>query len=330
LLKLVRTHRAEQITDGNPQVRAGLWNKFISTLGLDDPNTRRVLLLMGPRLLGVAVVQLNFWVNNNLASHMEAGSAAALAFGFSLMLMAQAVIAQSVSIAAMPTFSAQHALGKLDEMRVSLAASMRGILLLALPASIGLMILREPIVSVLYQRGEFDENDVQLVAWVLLWYAAGLVGHSVMEVLTRAFYAQHDTRTPVVIGTVAMGLNVLFSIWFSKLFAQIGLMPVGGLALANSLATALEAAALFIFMRKRLDGIEGKTILDGLWRISLGGLVMAISLIVWNQVMDGTNRWVAALGGVVLGGLIYFAVVTIVKVPEIKFVTDAVVNRLRR
>jgi putative peptidoglycan lipid II flippase len=127
-----------------------------------------------------------------------------------------------------------------------------------------------------------------------------------------------------------MGLNVLFSIWFSKLFAQIGLMPVGGLALANSLATALEAAALFIFIRKRLDGIEGRTILDGLWRISLGGLVMAVSLIAWNQIMDGTNRWVAALGGVVLGGLIYFVVVTIVKVPEIKFVTDAVVNRLRR
>jgi len=170
--------------------------------------------------------------------------------------MAQAAIAQSVAIAAMPTFSAQHALGKRDEMRSSLAASLRGILMMALPASIGLMILREPLIAFLYQRGEFDAHDVQLVAWALLWYAAGLVGHSIMEVLTRAFYAQQDTKTPVIIGTIAMGLNVLFSILFSRYFESIGWYPLGGLALANSFATALEAIALFIFMRRRLNGIE--------------------------------------------------------------------------
>ncbi|MEO5886753.1 MAG: murein biosynthesis integral membrane protein MurJ, partial [Anaerolineales bacterium] len=175
-----------------------------SSLGIHDTNVRQVLLLMGPRLLGVAVVQLNFWVNTNLASHMDAGSVASLTYGFSLMIMAQAAIAQSIAIAALPTFSAQHALGKTDEMRASLAASLRGILMMALPASIGLMLLREPLISFLYQRGEFDAHDVQLTAWALLWYAAGLVGHSIMEILTRAFYAQQDTKTPVIIGTIAM------------------------------------------------------------------------------------------------------------------------------
>ncbi|MFN8427365.1 MAG: lipid II flippase MurJ [Anaerolineales bacterium] len=129
-----------------------------SILGLQDPNVRQVLTLMIPRLLGVAVVQLNFWVNTNLASKMEEGSVASLTYGFSLMLMAQAAIAQSVAIAAMPTFSAQHALGKLDEMRASLAASLRGILLMAVPASVGLIILREPLISFLYQRGEFNSR----------------------------------------------------------------------------------------------------------------------------------------------------------------------------
>src|ERR1041385_9185977 len=169
---------------------------------------------MGPRLLGVAVVQLNFWVNSNLASRMEHGSAASLTYGFSLMMTALSVIAQSIAIAAMPTFSAQHALGKVDEMRTSLAASLRGILLMTLPASIGLMILRIPLVSILYERGKFSEHDVQLVAWALLWYAAGLIGHNSLEVLTRAFYAQHDTKTPVIVGVLAMGSNVVFSILF--------------------------------------------------------------------------------------------------------------------
>ncbi len=302
---------------------------YTFSLELHNPNTRQVIFLMAPRLIGVAVVQLNFWVNTNLASRMEKGSVAALYYGFALMLMAQAAIAQSVAIAAMPTFSAQHALGKLDEMRSSLAASLRGILLMALPASIGLIILREPLISFLYQRGEFDGRDVQLVAWALLWYAAGLVGHSIMEVLTRAFYAQQDTKTPVIIGTIAMGLNVVFSILFSQYFVQIGWLPLGGLALANSFATALEATALFIFMRRRLNGIEGKSIADGVWRIGLAGLGMGIGLLFWIQAADGMTRWLVALGGVAVGGVIYFAGVVLFRVPEIKMVINAVSRRLK-
>jgi putative peptidoglycan lipid II flippase len=301
---------------------------YTLTLGLDNPNTRQVILLMGPRLFGVAVVQLNFWVNNILASSMEGGSATSLSYGFSLMLMAQAAIAQSVAIAAMPTFSAQHALGKMDEMRASLAATLRGILLMAVPASVGLIILREPLISFLYQRGKFDEHDVQLTAWALLWFAAGLVGHSLMEVLTRAFYAQQDTKTPVIIGTIAMGLNVVFSIWFSEFFAQIGWFPLGGLALANSLATALEATALFIFMRRRLNGIEGKSIVDGAWRVSLSTLGMGIGLLFWIQAMGSLMRPLVAVGGVAIGGVIYVIGILILRVPEMRMVSEVIARRL--
>jgi putative peptidoglycan lipid II flippase len=296
----------------------------------NDPHVRTVLLLMLPRLLGVAVVQLNFWVNTNLASRMDEGSVASLTYGFSLMLMAQAAIAQSVAIAAMPTFSAQHALGKLDEMRLSLAASLRGIILLALPASVGLIILREPLISFLYQRGEFDSHDVQLVAWALLWFAAGLVGHSIMEVLTRAFYAQQDTKTPVIIGVIAMGLNVFFSFLFSKWFESIGWLPLGGLALANSFATALEATALFIFMRRRLNGIEGRSIADGVWRVALSALGMGIGLWFWIQTARGQTGWLVALGGVIIGGIIYVTGILIFKVPEIQIILNGIVRRLLR
>ena len=304
--------------------------KYTFTLGLHDAHTRQVILLMGPRLLGVAVVQLNFWVNNNLASRMEEGSAASLTYGFSLMMTALSVIAQSVAIAAMPTFSAQHALGKLDEMRTSLAASLRGILMLTLPASIGMMILRVPLVSILYQRGEFSEHDVQLVSWALLWYAAGLVGHSSLEVLTRAFYAQHDTKTPVIVGTIAMILNAVFSILFSRYFETIGWYPFGGLALANSLATALEVSTLFIFIRRRLNGIEGRSIADGTWRFGLSGLGMTIGLLAWIQLTAGMNRWIIGLGGVALGAAIYFVGVVLLKVPEVKMMMNAIARRLPR
>jgi len=304
--------------------------RYTFTFGLYDANTRQVIVLMGPRLLGVAVVQLNFWVNLNLASRMEEGSAASLTYGFSLMMTALSVIAQSIAIAAMPTFSAQHALGKLDEMRTSLAAALRGILMMTLPASIGLIILRIPFVSILYERGNFGEHDVQLVSWALLWYAAGLIGHNTLEVLTRAFYAQQDTKTPVVVGVLAMGLNVVFSILFSRYFASIGWYPLGGLALANSLATALESMTLFILMRRRLKGIEGKSIADGMWRFGLSGLGMAIGLWLWIQLTGGMNRWIVALGGVAIGGVVYLFGVLLLQVPEIKLLVSAGSRRLKK
>ena len=303
---------------------------YTPTFGFENPDVRRVIFLMGPRLLGVAVVQLNFWINIRLASQMEEGSVASLSFGFALMLMAQAAIAQSIAIAAMPTFSAQHALGKTDEMRASLAASLRGVILLALPASIGLMLLREPLISFLYQRGKFDEHDVQLTAWALLWYAAGLVGHSIMEILTRAFYAQQDTKTPVIIGTIAMGLNVVFSFWFSSLFARIGWFPLGGLALANSLATALEATVLFIFMRRRLKGIEGSYIARGFLQASIATMAMGGVLFLWLNFTTIIPPWVLVLGGITAGGFTYVLLLTVIRVPELRGLLRFVQSRIQR
>ena len=304
--------------------------EFSFSLGLGDPNAVRVLQLMGPRVFGAAIVQLNFWVNNNLGSRMADGSIQSLTYGFTLMVMAQAAIAQSVAIAAMPTFSAQHALGKLDEMRSSLASALRGMLLLALPASVGLILLARPIVSLLFERGEFNATIAEMTAWALVWYAAGLVGHSMMEVLTRAFYARQDTKTPVLIGTAAMGLNVIFSISFSRIFAQIGWFPLGGLALANSLATALEATALFIFMRRRLNGIEGRFLLDGAWRVGVAALGMGVGLILWIQAAGSLPRWLVAAGGVGVGGLLYLLGVLLLKVPEIRMLTRVVTSRTRQ
>ena len=307
-----------------------LQGEFMFSLGDRNPDVRKVIQLMGPRVFGAAVVQLNFWVNNNLGSRMAEGSLISLYYGFMLMLMAQAAIAQSVAIAAMPTFSTQYALGKVDEMRMSLASTLRGIFLLAFPASVGLILLARPIVSMLYQHGEFNSVTAQMTAWALLWYAAGLLGHSVMEVLTRAFYAQHDTKTPVIIGTVAMGLNVLFSFAFSRLFIQIGWIPLGGLALANSLATALEATALFVFMRQRLKGIEGNYLARGFVACAVAALGMGGGLWLWLQATEGLTRWMVALGGVVIGGIIYGLGVILLRVPEIQILANAVARRLIR
>jgi putative peptidoglycan lipid II flippase len=167
-----------------------------------------------------------------------------------------------------------------------------------------------------------------MTAWALTWFAAGLIGHSVMEVLTRAFYAQQDTKTPVLIGTIAMGLNVVFSFLFAWLFDQIGWMPHGGLALANSLATAIEAIALFSVMRQRLNGIEGNYIARGFAACALASVGMGIGVWLWIQATGSLNRWVVALGGVALGGILYGTGVLLLRVPEIQILIHAITRRV--
>jgi len=253
---------------------------------------------MGPRLLGVAVVQLNFIVNTIIALGLPEGSVSALVLAFSLMLMPQMAIAQSTAIAALPTFSAQAAQGRLDELKESLSAALRGIILLSMPAALGLILLRKPIVAFLYQRGEFDANSTALVAWALAWYAAGLVGHSLLELLSRAFYALHDTRTPVTVGVVAMCLNIVFSFGLAELFKYFGWMPHGGLALANSLATTLEIVALYLFLHRRLGTLHDRRLLLAFLQSGMGLLGMSAALGAWYYIAGNRGVALNALVGV--------------------------------
>lgn len=299
-------------------------------LGLEDPATREVGRLMLPRLFGAGIVQLNFWVNTNLASRQPEGSLTAITAAFTLMMMPQALIAQTIAIASLPTFSAQVALGKLDEMRSSLASTLRAMLLLSLPASVGLVLLREPVIRLLYQGGQFDEKSTELVSWALLWYAAGLVGHCVVEIVSRAFYALHDTKTPVIVGVCAMSLNILFSLAFTRLFSQSGWMPHGGLALANSLATALEMGVLLFIMRRRLDGLGGHDILDALWKGILACVLMTATLILWQGGSMSLPVWIVALGGLILGVLVYAAALILLKTNEIHVLFCAISRRVLR
>ncbi len=299
-------------------------------LGFRNKAVMEVFRLMGARLLGVAVVQMNFVVNTIIALGQPAGSVSAITLAFSLMLMPQMAVAQSAAIASLPTFSAQVALGELEEMRRSLASTLRAVLLLAIPASAGLVLLRVPLVQVLYQRGAFTDRSTMLVAWALLWYAAGLVGHALVEILSRAFYALHDTRTPVTVGVITMGLNIVFSLLFASLFDKVGWLPHGGLALANSLATGLESIALLILMRKRLKGLEGVYIWQGVGLAALATALMSFTVLAWQKLMSHASPLVVLSGGLISALIIYGGMMWALKVPELLGLIKTLLRRLTK
>ena len=299
-------------------------------LGLRDKAVLEVFRLMGPRLLGVAVVQLNFIVNTIIALGQPEGSVSAITLAFSLMLMPQMAVAQSAAIASLPTFSAQVAQGKMEEMRHSLASTLRAVLLLAIPASVGLILLRTPLVTLLYQRGAFTARSTELVAWALLWYAAGLVGHALVEILSRAFYALHDTRTPVIVGVITMGLNIGFSLLFSALFERAGWMAHGGLALANSLATALESGVLLVLMRKRLKGLESGYVWQGVGVSLLGTGMMGAVVVIWMAAFSRGSRVLIVAGALGLGLAAYLGLMWLLKMPELRGMVRVLVQKIKR
>lgn len=299
--------------------------KYALAAGFKDEPVRKVLRLMLPRIFGAGIVQLNFVANTIISLSLGAGSASALTWAFTLMLMPQAAIAQSAGTASLPTLSAQVELGKTDDFRQTLSGIVRVMLLLALPATIGLVLLRVPLVRVLYERGSFDATSTQMVAWALLWYALGLAGHSLVEVLSRAFYAMHDTKTPVLVGVAAMTGNILLSFFFSRLFSQIGWLPLGGLALANTTATAVESLVLLMIMRRRLSGLGGKQILRTGALALAASTVMGLVLFALMSFFGNYNKFLVLVVGVVLGVAVYAGMLWLLKVPEV----GAIMRRIK-
>jgi len=300
--------------------------RYAPTLGLDNPSVREVGRLMAPRVLGTAIAQLNFVVNNSLASGLGEGAVSAINFAWLLMLLPQGVFAQAVGTAAFPTFAAQAARGERAEMRRTLAATLRAVFGLALPATVGLLVMGRPLVALLFERGAFEAASTEAVAWALAFYALGLVGHAGLEIIARAFYALHDTFTPVWVGGLAMGLNVALSLTLPRAFELAGWPVHAGLALANSAATLLELVGLVLLIRRRMDGLEGRRTLVGLAKSGLAALVMGAALLGWQVALPRASTVVVGGGGVVLGAAVYLGAALVLRVEELW----AMVGRLRR
>jgi putative peptidoglycan lipid II flippase len=179
----------------------------------------------------------------------------------------------------------------------------------------------------LFERGLFDADSTALVAWALLWFAVGLVGHAILEVIVRAYYAMFDTRTPVIVGVIAMSLNVILSVLFSAGFSRLGYPPHGGLALANSLATGLEVFVLLLLVRKRLGGFGFRRIQRGLLGSIAASAGMAACLWLWTGSTAGMSVWMSGVGGALLGMAVYWVLTFLMGVPEARQLPRMLMNR---
>lgn len=310
-----------------PGLRGLPFARYTPTLNLGNAHVREVAVLMGPRLLGVAAVQLNVLVSTSLATYLV-GGASALDYAWRLFTMPQVIIAQAISIAALPTFSAMAARGEVGAMRASLADTVRLILFLALPATVGLLVLAAPVVALLFERGRFTDTSTALVTNALVFFTLGLISHSVVEIVARSYYALKDTWTPVWVGGSAMVLNTALNYplaaWFTSFNA-----PHAGLAFANTLATTLEMLALIWLLRRRLNGLDFARVWPGLWRTVLAALGMGLVLLSWLGLTNGQPVWLVSIGGVALGIAVFALLAVLLRAPEATWLTEMAWQRLR-
>jgi len=306
--------------------------RYRPTLSLTDAGVRQVMVLMGPRVLGLFFVQLHFLVNTILASGLGAGAVSALNYAWLLMLLPQGVIAQGIATVVFPTFSAQTAAGQLEAFQRTFERALRVVVFLVAPAAALLLALRRPSISILLERGAFDTQSMVLVAYGLQFYLVGLIFHAMLEIIVRGFYALKDTWTPVWVGALAMSGNIALS------FLLVSQLSFGGLALANSLATLVETLALlWLFDRRLPAGLHRRTLLLALARTLIAAAMMAGVAWAWGrwvyvniypaQVGPLNDDWLTALLGVPLALLVYLAVHWLLRSEELALTLTLVRRR---
>ncbi len=307
--------------------------KYELTLDLGHPGVREVFLLAGPRTLSLGAVQIVFFVDTYLASGMAAGSLTALVYANQLLLLPLGVFSIAISAAVFPTLSHYASLGQVGRMRDTVQQAIRWILFLTLPTAIVMIVLRRPIVNLLFQYGSFGPEARELTQATFLFYSLGLAGHALVQILARVYFASRDTQTPLALTLISIGLNVVLSVTLAPF------MGINGLALANSIATLIEAVLLFILLasraRLRLVGLGVET-LKQLSASLLMGVAMFGFIRVTNLPFDlfvDPPKLVLALQTILaaaVGGAVYLAAAYLLQIGELQEIVGVIRARLKR
>ena len=243
---------------------------FEKTLNFKQKEVFKIARLMGPVILGIAVYELNIMIDTLIASLLPGGSISYLYYGNRLVQLPLGIFAVALGVALLPTLSGQAAKGNLKELVQTLGFSIRLILFITIPATVGLIILREPIINTLWERGEFLASTTDGTAIALLYYSIGLCAYSGIKIIAPAFYSLQDTKTPAKIGIYSMILNTVLNLLL------MGPLQHGGLALATSIAALFNVALLIYYLRKRLGLMGGRKILRSTVKMALAALAMGI------------------------------------------------------
>jgi len=253
--------------------------RFRPRLDWRDPAMHRVLVLMGPGTIGMAATQVNLFVNTVLATTQGTGAVSWLNYAFRLIYLPIGLFGVSIGTAVLPAVSRHSAQRNETAVRDTLSDGLSLMLMLNIPAMIGLIVLSAPIVRLIFERRAFTAVDTAATADALRFYAVGLLGYSVVRIVSPTFYALGQNRTPVAVSVATVVVNVVVSVTLARMLGY------RGLALGTSIAALFNAIVLLVLLHRRLGGLNGRRLLGSLTRIAIASLAMGAAAVTMDRVL---------------------------------------------
>lgn len=297
-----------------------------------DEQMKKMIWLIAPVLIGVAVNQINSIVDRTIASTLVTGSISALNYATKLNQFVMGIFIVSISSVIYPVLSKLSTEDNKEEFNKSIVKSVNTVSLLVIPISVGAIILANPIVKLLFERGEFDARATEMTAIALVFYSIGMIGFGLRDILGKVFYSLQDTKTPMINGIIAMFVNIVLNI----LFVKFTNMQLAGLAFATSISALITIALLFISLRKKIGQFGGKSILVVMLKSILSALIMSIvTLFVYkflgNILGSGFIKEGLALAlSTGAGAIVYGLSIIVLKVDEVNLIIDKVKEKIKK
>ena len=290
---------------------------------------KRVGQLILPSLLGLSVTQVNITISTILASYF-AGGPTYLFYGMRLIQFPLGIFGVALATAILPTLSAQASRAAWDELRGTLAFGLRMILFIMLPAMLGLILLRTPIVHLFFEHGTFTAADTKGTALAVLCYGVGLWAFAGVRIIVAAYYSMQDTRTPALTAVAAVLANLVLSLLFMDALRH------AGLALATALAGMLNVTILVAVLNRRLGGVDWASIGKSAGRVLLASIPVAIAcgwvagLDVWSHHGEWVSKAIMLFVGIGLSITGYVGVHALLRSDELDMLVGIVKGKLRR
>ncbi|SFQ51652.1 putative peptidoglycan lipid II flippase [Psychrobacillus psychrotolerans] len=285
--------------------------KYNLKLNIKDPNVRNMIVLSIPIIIGVAVNDINKIVDRTLASQISEGAISALNYANRLSSFVHGTIVLSIATVIFPTMSKMAAENKIQLMKKTMSEAIISISLLIVPTTIVVLFFAQPIVELIFGRGAFDRQAVEMTSNALIFYSIGMFGIGMREILTRPFYALQDTKTPMINATIGVVLNIILNIVLSRY------LGIGGLALATSLSATITMILMFISLRKKIGPLGISTMFSSLIKITLASVVMGVLMNLLFYYLPINNQNPLLFIVFIAGIIMYCVMISLFRINEV-------------
>jgi len=288
-----------------------------------NPYLKKIIFLAIPVIIGASVNEINVLIDRTMASQIAVGGITALTYANRLNLFIKGIFITSVATVIYPMISKMAAKNNMNGLKKTMSGAVNSISLLVLPASVGAMVFARPVVSLLFGRGAFDAQAIEMTAGALFFYSIGMAAVGYREILSRAFYSLQDTKTPTINAVIGMVMNIILNLILSRI------MGISGLALATSISAIVTSILLFVSLRKKIGSFGVREMLFSFLKVCIASLLMVTLAKFGFDYLAGTiSQNLSLFISIVIGAMFYLIIIYFMKIEDFDLIIRAVKRKL--